>query len=228
MVSHLRVGRLGRCLSAAIVVGLAVLFLTPSPALGSWLSDLSGVIGVGSDIASIIDTGISLLQPSNSTPQQVIVNYNYVQEFQSGSATSSVLQSNTTLADAASEAGGNVVNVANQVGQNVTNASNGSVDGSVAAQWVRDCTKMGLNNTAWDLWWGWTYRQMFNPDEDLEGNISSCLETYAGADSTIADPLASTLVYYIEAGESTALQVNYDVAGLANWLEALNYYYIPY
>ena len=158
----------------------------------------------------------------------MVVTYNNVTVFQTGGATWTTLGADTSLQAAARDTATSVVSVADQVGQNVASATGDSGDGTAVAQVVRDCTKIGLDTTAWDLWWGATYGQVFSPDQELLGTISSCLQTYAGADYAIADSLANTLVYYIDIGANRALTVNYDAAELANWLQGVNYYYVPY
>jgi hypothetical protein len=130
--------------------------------------------------------------------------------------------------DSASQSVTNLSNDASHVGSHVDDEANQFSSDETLEKLIKDCAKEGLSTMAWDLWWSITNGQDFNFTEDTENSISACLETYTTPSQVNARSTAEILTNAIAQGASEALSVNNDLYGLADWLQAVDYYYVSY
>jgi hypothetical protein len=91
---------------------------------------------------------------------------------------------------------------------------------------IRDCGKQALANAAWDIWYVIAYGGTFDLEEVLTRTGESCLHLYApgkldgrGIGSTFASTITNAAVAVFGAAP--------DLVGLADWLQVVDYYYIP-
>jgi len=90
---------------------------------------------------------------------------------------------------------------------------------------IRDCTKEGLADIAWDIWWSVSHEHSFSLPQQAEEAIEGCLKTYIGEpESAVAQSIAAAITN----GAHSFLAVDPDLYGLADWLQIVDYYYIPY
>jgi hypothetical protein len=91
---------------------------------------------------------------------------------------------------------------------------------------LRDCTKEGVEKTAWNLWWSQTMNESFVVNDELQGVISGCLQQF-GAPEDAAHAIAGEMVANLDQGLSALpAAVSQDFAALSNWLRVANLYYI--
>ena len=93
---------------------------------------------------------------------------------------------------------------------------------------VRDCTKIGLFDIAWDVWWSATYNHTLDFTRSTEGAIESCLKTYVSPEPNTVHSIAEPLAVAITNGANSFLSHNPDLYGLVDWLQIVDYYYIQY
>jgi hypothetical protein len=98
-----------------------------------------------------------------------------------------------------------------------------------AEKTIKDCTKKGLQDTAWDLWWSSLEpERTFNPKAVFEKSTLECFESSLVARAGFLGELAKLIANEIGHSAEESLERDYDVAGLADWLQVVDYYYVAY
>jgi hypothetical protein len=116
---------------------------------------------------------------------------------------------------------------ARNAGDQVSNTAQTLSDDPLVQQLIRDCAKDGLKDSAWSLWWSSIYNQPFDLAEETKKSILNCLQTYIYSDSSTLAGIAETLTAHIARGALAALEEDNDRAGLSDWMQVVNYYFIP-
>ena len=116
---------------------------------------------------------------------------------------------------------------ARQVESKVQDSANQTGDSAVE-KLVKDCAKAGLAGLVIELLSAITNEQSLDLTESAENTIRGCLERYTTPSQINAPQTAATLAAGIAQGASESLGVNQDLNGLADWLWAVDYYYVEY
>jgi len=89
---------------------------------------------------------------------------------------------------------------------------------------IRDCTKKALNKTAWDIWWSWAHNySSFEPEDELNDALSSCLEEYVAATPTrTLEGVVKVLIGYVAEGAGVAGQQQNGSSNYEDWLQVLS------
>ncbi len=118
---------------------------------------------------------------------------------------------------------------ASLAGGEITQSADEAASDPHAEKLIRDCAKKGLEDTAWDLWWSSTGEgQDFSPKEEFENKTLECFETWLEAESGVLGDLAKLIANEVGQGAEGALGSDNDRAGLADWLQVVDYYYVAY
>jgi hypothetical protein len=118
---------------------------------------------------------------------------------------------------------------ASSVGEDVTKTASETASDDHSDKLIRDCVKKGLEDVAWDIGWANAEEQTdYSPKDDFEHRTMKCFETWLEAEAGELGHLVNVVANQIGHGAEAAVASDNDLAGLADWLQVVNYYYIEY
>jgi hypothetical protein len=117
---------------------------------------------------------------------------------------------------------------ASSVGEDIAKTASEAATDDHADKLIRDCVKKGLEDVAWDIGWANAEETDYSPEEDFESRTLKCFETWLDAEAGELGHLVNVIADQIGHGAEAAVESENDLAGLADWLQVVNYYYVEY
>lgn len=118
---------------------------------------------------------------------------------------------------------------ASSVGEDITKTASEAASDDQADKLIRDCVKKGLEDVAWDIGWANVKEETeYNPKQDFEKRTLKCFETWLEAETGELGYLVNVIANEVGQGTEAAVRSDNDLAGLADWLQVVNYYYVAY
>lgn len=175
-------------------------------------SVLQGSLAAAAPLANALEVDPTIL--AHAEPLHPLDHPNYASADTSGSFDS--------LTAEAQGAGGDVNGDAHDA---VKSDAGGVIEPSVEPI-VRDCAREALAGTAWDIWYVIVKGGSFILEERLETITEGCLKAWAPSWVDAAG-IAAKLASAITNDAEQALGSAPDLYALADWLQVIDWYYVP-